>query len=252
VSPRFLIVVRVCDVNPLRHEITLGRIVVNQNGATTFTEAMSKTEDARTIPVPAPAPVMTMLVEHIKTYLPDAGREDFLFLTTRGTHPLRGNFGRDVLKAGAERAGLGGRHITWPTLRHTAASLMFDAGFTIFEVQHRLGHKPDDDRRGLHPPHARTLRRRPHPPRDLHDQPTRLIQATLQHQARVKASHLSGYHVRLAETEQCTVQAAPDLFVRGELADSAALIRASRTASRPVRALGIWACLRSRQREGRG
>jgi integrase len=129
----------VCDLNPLRHKVTLGRIVVNQNGGTTFTETMSKTEDARTIPVPDP--VMIMLVDHIKKYVPDAGREDFLFLTARGTHPLRGNFGRDVLRAGADRAGLAGRHITWLTLRHTAASLMFDAGFTIFEAQHRLGHK---------------------------------------------------------------------------------------------------------------
>ncbi len=54
---------------------------------------------------------------------------------------MRGNFGRDVLKAATGRAGLGDRHITWLTLRHTAASLMFDAGMTIFEVQHRLGHK---------------------------------------------------------------------------------------------------------------
>jgi integrase len=130
---------RVCDLNPLRQEATIGRVVVNQNGAKTFTEAMSKTEDARTVPVPDA--VMTVLVDHIKTYLPDAGREDFLFLTTRGTHPMRGNFGRDVLRAAAGRAGLGDRHITWLTLRHTAASLMFDAGMTIFEVQHRLGHK---------------------------------------------------------------------------------------------------------------
>lgn len=65
---------------------------------------------------------MTVLVDHIKTYLADAGREDSLFLTTRGTHPLRGNFGRDVLKAGAELAALGDRHITWLTLRHTAAA----------------------------------------------------------------------------------------------------------------------------------
>jgi integrase len=33
------------------------------------------------------------------------------------------------------------RHITWLTLRHTAGLLMFAAGLTIFEVQHRLGHK---------------------------------------------------------------------------------------------------------------
>ena len=33
------------------------------------------------------------------------------------------------------------KRVTWLTLRHTAASLMFDAGLTIFEVQQRLGHK---------------------------------------------------------------------------------------------------------------
>jgi integrase len=130
---------RVCDLNPMRHEITLGRLVVNQNGGTTFTEAMSKTEDARTVPVPQA--VLDVLTTHIETYLPDAKRDDFLFMTAKGTHPLRGNFARDVLKVAAERAGLGERRITWLTLRHTAASLMFDAGLTIFEVQHRLGHK---------------------------------------------------------------------------------------------------------------
>ena len=31
--------------------------------------------------------------------------------------------------------------MTWLTLRHTGASLMFDAGLTLFEVQQRLGHK---------------------------------------------------------------------------------------------------------------
>jgi integrase len=130
---------RVCDLNPLRHEITIGRVVVNQNGGTTFTEAMSKTEDARSMPVPEP--VMTMLTDHTARYLPDARRDDFLFTTTRGTHPLRSNFSRDVLQSAAHRAGLNGRKITWLTLRHTAASLMFDAGLTIFEVQQRLGHK---------------------------------------------------------------------------------------------------------------
>lgn len=129
---------RRCDVNPLRSEITLGKVVVNQNGSTTFVERLSKTEDFRTIPVPGP--VMERLVEHIARYCPDGGREDFLFLTRTGSHPLRSNIGRDVLRAAAARAGLE-RRITWLTLRHTAASLMFDAGLTLFEVQQRLGHK---------------------------------------------------------------------------------------------------------------
>jgi site-specific recombinase XerD len=59
----------------------------------------------------------------------------------RGGHILRGNFSRDALAPALTRAGLDGRRITWLTLRHTGASLMFDAGVSLFEVQHRLGHK---------------------------------------------------------------------------------------------------------------
>jgi integrase len=101
---------RVCDINALRKELTFGRVVVNQNGGRTFTEKMSKTEDARTVPVPTD--VMDVLTTHIATYLPDARRSDFLFTTRNGTHPLRGNFSRDILRAGAKRAGLEGRKIT--------------------------------------------------------------------------------------------------------------------------------------------
>ena len=162
---------RVCDLNPLRQEATIGRVVVNQNGAKTFTEAMSKTEDASTVPVPDP--VMTVLVDHIKTYLPDAGREDFLFLTTRGTHPMRGNFGRDVLKAAAGNGRAGGpaHHLAHPAPHRR-----------LPDVRRRNDHlrsptpprpqKPDHDRRGLHPSHARTIQRRPHPTRDLHERST--------------------------------------------------------------------------------
>lgn len=129
--------VRVCDVNPLRQEIVFGRVVVNEN-TTTFVEEGNKTEEHRTVPVPAP--VMTALVDHIARYCPEGDREAFLFLTHRGTHPKRSNFGRDVLRPALKRGGLGNRHITWLSLRHTAASLMFDAGLTIFDVQRRLGH----------------------------------------------------------------------------------------------------------------
>jgi integrase len=130
---------RVCDLNPLRKELTFGRVVVNQNGTHTFEEPMSKTEDARTVPVPTP--VMDALLGHLRLYRPAAGREDFVFVSSRGTHVLRGTFSRDALAPAVKRAGLTGRRVTWLTLRHTAASLMFDAGLTLFEVQQRLGHK---------------------------------------------------------------------------------------------------------------
>src|SRR5437868_5645451 len=89
---------RRCDLNPLRKEITLGRIVVNQNGSRTFTEKLSKTEDARTVPVPDP--VTDMLFGHLDQYVED-GREAFLFLTVTGAHPLRQNFLREVLRRAA-------------------------------------------------------------------------------------------------------------------------------------------------------
>jgi integrase len=47
----------------------------------------------------------------------------------------------DPLRYRGRSAVTGDRHIALLTLRHTAASLMFDAGMTIFEVQHRLSHK---------------------------------------------------------------------------------------------------------------
>jgi integrase len=130
---------RVCDVNPLRREVTFGKVVVNQNGSQTFEERMSKTEDCRT--VPAPTVVIDALVEHLRVFRPGAGREEFVFVNNRGGHILRGNFSRDALAPAVARAGLTGRRVTWLTLRHTAASLMFDAGLTLFEVQQRLGHK---------------------------------------------------------------------------------------------------------------
>ncbi len=130
---------RICDFNPLRREITFGRLVVNQNGSQTFTKVGSKTGDWRTIPVPQP--VTEALTAHIARYRPAADRNDLIFTNARDGHILRGNFTRDALAPAVKRADLHGRRVTWLTLRHTAASLMFDAGMTLFEVQHRLGHK---------------------------------------------------------------------------------------------------------------
>jgi integrase len=130
---------RICDLNPLRHEATFGRLVVNQNGSRTFTEIGSKTGDWRTVPVPEP--VMDVLNAHIARYRPGAGRDELIFTNNRNGHILRGTFSRNALAPAVQRAGLDGRRVTWMTLRHTAASLMFDAGLTLFEVQQRLGHK---------------------------------------------------------------------------------------------------------------
>lgn len=130
---------RICDVNPLRREVTFGRQVINQNGSKTFVEVGSKTGDWRTIPVPQP--VMDVVTAHIARYRPHAERHDLIFTNSLGGHIQRGNFSRNVLRPATKRAGFEGRKVTWLTLRHTGASLMFDAGLTLFEVQQRLGHK---------------------------------------------------------------------------------------------------------------
>ena len=129
---------RRCDLNPLRKEVVFGRVVVNQNGSQTYTERFSKTGDFRTIPVPQP--VLDELARHMALYCTGHDREEFLFLSRNGSHPLRANFTRDAIRPALARAQVDKR-VTWLTLRHTAASLMFDAGLTIFEVQQRLGHK---------------------------------------------------------------------------------------------------------------
>jgi integrase len=130
--------VRRGDLNPLHGEIAFGRVVINQNGNQLYEKRGSKTDDHRIVPVPAM--VLDELERHIATYCPDAGPRDYIFLNSTGGHPLRSNFRRDALGKAIIRAGLTGRRITWLTLRHTAASLMFDAGLTIFDVQRRLGH----------------------------------------------------------------------------------------------------------------
>lgn len=62
---------------------------------------------ARTVPVPVPVPVMDALQEHLVVYCAGAGREDFLFLTRTGSHPLR---------AKRDARGLHGRPAPDPTL----------------------------------------------------------------------------------------------------------------------------------------
>ncbi|MDX6197489.1 MAG: hypothetical protein QOJ79_640 [Actinomycetota bacterium] len=140
VGPRWneVLGLRRCDINPLRQEIAIGRLVVNEISAKTYVKRFSKTSDYRVVPVPAM--VMAELERHLVEHCDGSGREDFLFLSRAGTHPLRSNFSRDVVRPAVRRGDLAKR-VTWLTLRHTAASLMFDAGLTLFEVQQRLGHK---------------------------------------------------------------------------------------------------------------
>jgi integrase len=140
-GPRWSEVVglRLCDFNPLKGELRIGEITVVEVAGHPTPKAGGKTSSAqRTIPVPST--LVKLMSEYVAQYRASAGPNDFLFVTkTGGPHPQRRNFTRDFHKALSE-CGLEGRGLTVRQLRHTAASLMLDAGLPIQDVSQRLGH----------------------------------------------------------------------------------------------------------------
>jgi integrase len=127
------------DVNLFRHELYVGSVTIVEIKGTTSPQSGAKTTaSVRTVPLPAP--IESLLRDYMAAYCAEAAPDGFLFLTTDGTHPLRGNFRRKVLMPALKKAGLSGRGITFHRLRHTSASLMLDAGLSIQDVSERLGH----------------------------------------------------------------------------------------------------------------
>lgn len=127
------------DVNLLRKQLTVGAQTVDEVAGVVTLKPGGKTENATRV-LPLPGPVADMLAWHLAEVRPDAGPDDLVFTTSKGTVPLRGNLLRKVLQPSLSRAGLGGRRITMRQLRHTAASLMIDAGLDVQDVQQRIGH----------------------------------------------------------------------------------------------------------------
>lgn len=68
-------------------------------------------------------------------------KEPWVFLTSRGRHPLRANYNRYVLRPALEAAGLPMTGTTFHTFRHTAARDMLQAGESLEHVQFALGHQ---------------------------------------------------------------------------------------------------------------
>lgn len=130
---------RVCDVDFLRKQVYVGRVtVVEPDCRTLLIKDEGKTETAfRTVPLPAVA--AEVLAQHVERFVPDASPRSFLFLTPAGTHPRRSNF-RRIFDRALRDAGLADRGMNMKQLRHTAASLMLDAGLPLQDVQQRLGH----------------------------------------------------------------------------------------------------------------
>lgn len=83
-----------------------------------------------------PSSVVEMLREHMDAYT-GRGRDALVFTTERGTPVSTAR--RSVLFARA-RARVGCDHLTWHSLRHTAATRFAQAGATTKDLQARIGH----------------------------------------------------------------------------------------------------------------
>lgn len=95
-------------------------------------------------------PLSSGMAERLRARRRDnyAGETAPVFATTAGTELSRPNVAGRVLKPAAEAVGLvharkDGEIVAWPsfhTFRHTCASLLFDAGKNVKQVQEWLGH----------------------------------------------------------------------------------------------------------------
>jgi len=126
------------DVNLHRSEMTVGRLVVIEVAGRTSLKEGGKTVSA-TRTVPLPRQITDSLGRHM-AFVVEREPDAFLFLSPTGRPPLRGHFLTRTLKPALQRAGLDDCRITMRQLRHTAASLMLDAGLAVQDVQERLGH----------------------------------------------------------------------------------------------------------------
>ena len=115
-----------------------GRLLVAEsltevNGVVVF--GPPKTHQQRVVALPAS--VSAALAAHLLARVP--GDPEALVFTAPERGPLRyGNFMRRVWRPAAARAGLAG--VTPHLLRHTAATLLIDAGASVKDVQAHLGH----------------------------------------------------------------------------------------------------------------
>ena len=89
----------------------------------------------RTIPL---SPHMSRTLAALRAASSFAGDDDPVFCTSAGTPLDSSNLRRRVLRPTAERAGLG--WVGFHTFRHTCASLLFEAGRNIKQIQEWLGH----------------------------------------------------------------------------------------------------------------
>lgn len=111
------------DVTGRRIEVTRAAVAVGSGGVVVGTP---KSHQSRTVVVPS------------FVRIPDAAPDELLWATSRGTRLLSQNYRKRQWLPACERAGVGAVRIH--DLRHTACSLLIEAGVPPRVVQQILGH----------------------------------------------------------------------------------------------------------------
>jgi integrase len=141
------------DVDLLTGTLHVRQALKEINGAPTSTEHIQAHERGLIFGPPKsqasrrslalPAPIRTLLTEHLASFLPGGASADALIFTTPGGNPVRhGLFYRRVFRPAVKRALPPSKHaLRWHDLRHTAASLSLAVSPNLHLVKERLGHE---------------------------------------------------------------------------------------------------------------
>jgi integrase len=122
------------SINLMRSELRVTESVTDVNGDLVF--GATKTRQARTVAIPSA--VQDQLEQHLATFT--ATDPDALVFASPLGEPIRlQNFRRRAWAPAVERAGLP-RGLRIHDMRHTAASVLINAGVPIKSIQDHLGH----------------------------------------------------------------------------------------------------------------
>ncbi len=122
---------RVCDIDLVRRRVDVRRAHADVGGHIVL--GTPKSHQARTVPVPR------FLVTELSELMTGKKPDDLVFITTGG-HLLRlPNWRREVFFSARSRAAISARFRVHD-LRHTAASLMIQAGYPPKMLQEIMGH----------------------------------------------------------------------------------------------------------------
>jgi integrase len=122
------------SINLMRSELRITESATDVNGTLMF--GPTKTRQARTVAIPGA--VQTQLEQHLESFT--ASSPDALVFTSPRGEPIRlQNFRRRTWAPTLQRVGLPA-DLRIHDLRHTAASILVNAGVPIKSIQEHLGH----------------------------------------------------------------------------------------------------------------